>query len=54
MAVGAALDAMKWPEVAGCIAGDDTIFCAVHRLEDTEQVMERIRRICEGNSSQIE
>ena len=43
MAVAAALDAMNWPEVAGCIAGDDTIFCAVHTLEDTSAVMEKIR-----------
>ena len=25
MAVAAAVDAMKWKEVVGCIAGDDTI-----------------------------
>ena len=25
MAVAAALDAMKFPEIVGCIAGDDTI-----------------------------
>ena len=29
MAVAAALDAMKWPEIAGCIAGDDTIMCCL-------------------------
>jgi transcriptional regulator of arginine metabolism len=43
MAVAAALDAMDWTEVAGCIAGDDTIFCAVHSPEETDQVMEKIR-----------
>lgn len=45
MAVAAALDAMHWPEVAGCIAGDDTIMCAVRSVEETVQVMEKIRRI---------
>lgn len=45
MAVAAALDAMKWPEIAGCIAGDDTIFCAVHSAEETDRVMEKIREI---------
>ena len=45
MAVAAALDAMHWPEVAGCIAGDDTIMCALHSADDTVQVMEKIRRI---------
>ncbi|MDO5345930.1 MAG: arginine repressor [Lachnospiraceae bacterium] len=45
MAVAAALDAMHWSEVAGCIAGDDTIMCAVRSTEETVQVMEKIRRI---------
>ena len=29
MAAAAALDAMKWPEILGCIAGDDTIMLVV-------------------------
>ena len=45
MAVAAAIDAMHWNEVAGCIAGDDTIMCAVRSVEDTLQVMDKIRRI---------
>ena len=45
MAVAAALDAMKWNEVVGCIAGDETIMCAIRTVEDTEAVMEKIRRI---------
>ena len=45
MAVAAALDAMHWSEVAGCIAGDDTIMCAVRSVEETVQVMEKIRKI---------
>ena len=32
MAVAAAVDAMKWKEVVGCIAGDDTIMCAVRSV----------------------
>lgn len=44
MAVAAALDAMSWSEIAGCIAGDDTIFCAVHTPEEAEAVMEKIRK----------
>ena len=43
MAVAAAMDAMSWSEVAGCIAGDDTIFCAVHSPEEVGVVMEKIR-----------
>lgn len=45
MAVAAAVDAMKWEEVVGCIAGDDTIMCAIRTLEDTVSVMEKIRKI---------
>ena len=39
MAVGAALDNIGWKEIVGCIAGDDTIMCAVRTQEDTEMVM---------------
>lgn len=45
MAVAAALDAMHWSEVAGCIAGDDTIMCAIRSTEDTMKVMEKISKI---------
>ena len=45
MAVAAAVDAMKWNEVVGCIAGDDTIMCAIRSVEDTVAVMEKIRKI---------
>ena len=45
MAVAAALDAMHWHEVAGCIAGDDTIMCAIRTVEDTPGVMDKIKRI---------
>lgn len=45
MAVAAAVDAMKWKEVVGCIAGDDTIMCAIRSVEDTVAVMDKIRKI---------
>ncbi len=45
MAVAAAIDAMHWSEVAGCIAGDDTIMCAIRSTEDTVRVMDKIGRI---------
>ena len=45
MAVAAAVDAMKWNEVVGCIAGDDTIMCAIRTVEDTAAVMDKIRKI---------
>ena len=45
MAVAAALDAMKWHEVVGCIAGDDTIMCAIRSEDATTEVMEKISKI---------
>lgn len=45
MAVCAAIDAMKWDEVVGSIAGDDTIMCAIRSVEDTAKVMDKIGKI---------
>lgn len=45
MAVCAAIDAMKWNEVVGSIAGDDTIMCAIRSTEETMRVMDKIGKI---------
>lgn len=45
MAVAAALDAMECYEIVGSIAGDDTIMCAVRTVEDTENLMKKLRKI---------
>ena len=45
MAVAAALDALHFGEIVGCIAGDDAIMCAVRSVDDTIIVMEKLRRI---------
>lgn len=45
MAVAASLDAMRMHELVGCIAGDDTVMCAVRTIEDTINLMERIRKM---------
>lgn len=45
MAVAAALDALHWQDIVGCIAGDDTVFCAVRTVEDTLQVMDKLRKM---------
>ena len=47
MAVAAALDAMKFEEVVGCIAGDDTIMVAVRSVEDTQALMAKIHVMIE-------
>ena len=49
MAVAAALDAMHFHEIVGCIAGDDTIMCAVRSVDDTILVMDKIRKLVQGN-----
>lgn len=45
MAVAAALDAMQFSELVGCIAGDDTIMCAIRSEDDTLILMEKIKKI---------
>lgn len=47
MGVAAALDELNWKEIVGCIAGDDTIMCAVKTVDDTLLIMERLRKILE-------
>ena len=48
MAVAAALDAMKFPEIVGCIAGDDTIMAAIKSTDETKVVIDKINEIFEG------
>ncbi len=45
MAAAAALDAMELREIVGCIAGDDTIMCAVRSVDDTVLVMEHLKKV---------
>ena len=45
MGVATALDALKWSEILGCIAGDDTIMCACKSSEMAEGVMEKLGSI---------
>ncbi|PXV93568.1 ArgR family transcriptional regulator [Lachnotalea glycerini] len=45
MAVAAALDSMQFKEVLGCVAGDDTIFCATRNEEEILVLMDKLRKI---------
>ena len=45
MAVAAALDALKWDEIVGSIAGDDTIMCAIRTNDDVIKVMDKLENI---------
>jgi transcriptional regulator of arginine metabolism len=43
--VGVALDAEQWPEVAGTVAGDDTIFVATARARDAARLRKKLLAI---------
>lgn len=45
MAVAAALDNLHINGIIGCIAGDDTIMCAIKTVEDVERVMDKITKL---------
>lgn len=45
MAVAAALDALNITGIIGCIAGDDTVMCAIRTVEDTTLVMDKISKL---------
>ena len=40
-----AVDAMELPGFAGCIAGDDTVMCALHADADVEILLSRINKV---------
>lgn len=48
MAVAAAIDALRFEEIVGSIAGDDTIMMAVRTVTDTELLMKKIRELLQG------
>lgn len=45
MAAAAALDALQVDGIVGCIAGDDTIMCAIRTEKETDAVMEKLHRL---------
>ena len=48
MAAAAALDSLELDAVVGCIAGDDTIMCAIRTDEQTGEVMQIISELIYG------
>jgi transcriptional regulator of arginine metabolism len=47
-AIAAALDRARWPEVAGSIAGDDTLFVALPDRGSLQRIKRRLIRLTEG------
>lgn len=45
MAVGAALDALPWPEKVGAVAGDDAILVVIKPKEAVPDVLRRLREM---------
>ncbi|MDO4305529.1 MAG: arginine repressor [Eubacteriales bacterium] len=45
MGVAAALDALKWPEILGSIAGDDTVMCASRTSEQAQAARDKLKSI---------
>lgn len=43
--VAGALDAAKWPEVMGTVAGDDTVLLVIDPMNQVPAVMERLKNL---------
>lgn len=54
MAVAAALDALHFDGIVGCIAGDDTVMCVIRSNEEAEKVMEKLIKIVKSNTIDME
>ena len=49
MALATAIDALDFPQVLGCIAGDDTIMVALKNNEEATEVMNEMQKMIKGN-----
>lgn len=49
MALATAIDALDFPQVLGCIAGDDTIMVAFKNNEEATQVMNEMQKMIKEN-----
>lgn len=45
MAVAEALDVIGFHEIVGCVAGDNTIICAVRTVDDTIILMDKLKKM---------
>lgn len=48
MAAAEALDVIGFHEIVGCVAGDNTIMCAVRTVDDTILLMDKLKKIIAG------
>ena len=47
MAAAAVIDEMSWEEIVGCIAGDNTIFCATRSVDEAMCVKDKFQKLLE-------
>ena len=47
-AVAEAIDEMRWPDVVGTVAGDNTILVVPRRRAAREHLLNRIRQLADG------
>lgn len=45
MGVAAALDALNWKEILGCIAGDDTVMCVSRDVDQAKTAADKLKGI---------
>ena len=48
MALATAIDALDFPQILGCIAGDDTIMVALKSEQEAMSVMEEMQKMIKG------
>jgi len=48
MAAAAALDDMQWNEIVGCVAGDNTMMCAIRSAEEALIVMNKLKKMLDS------
>lgn len=53
MAVAAALDSLHFDGIVGCIAGDDTVMCAIRSSEEAIKVMEKLNKLVSSKNIDI-
>lgn len=44
-AASVAIDALDWNEIVGCIAGDDTIFILIKKVELMEDIVKKFKKL---------
>jgi len=52
-AVAAAIDEVRWPDVAGTVAGDDTIIVVPRTKAAQRKVLERLRQLLKGSGGRV-